>query len=270
MTFSVCTLFPEIVEAFFSASIMSKAVGRGLLQCRAINIREFATDKHHKCDDAPYGGGAGMLMLGDPVGRCLEAVGAKKKSYTGKRPRVLYVSPSGIPFTQAKARELAQEDELVIVCGRYEGLDQRIIDLWVDDEISIGDYVLSSGEVAALVVIDAVYRLVDGVISAESLTEESFSDGLLEYPQYTRPEIYDSLRVPDTLLSGNHELIRQWRLHKRVEKTLAVRPDLIRQGLSTGLFNDEVRKIIQELEKTDSGLHNAERESLQGEDHERN
>jgi tRNA (guanine37-N1)-methyltransferase len=149
------------------------------------------------------------------------------------------------------ARELAAEEELVLLCGRYEGIDQRIIDCYVDDEISVGDYVLSSGEAAALVVIDATYRLVDDVITAESLEEESFSGGLLEYPQYTRPEVYATLKVPEVLLSGHHENIRRWRLEKRVQKTLASRPDLIRRGKETGLFNAETIKVIEELEKNE-------------------
>ncbi len=277
MKYTVLTLFPEIVDAFFNTSIMAKAIKRGVIQYRSINIRDFATDKHHKCDDAPYGGGAGMLMLPEPLGRALESAGAVKKqpgvysgtayaetTYAGtasteiadsgddqvqhKRGRVIYLSPSGRLFNQNLARELAAEDELILLCGRYEGIDQRIIDSYVDDEISIGDYVLSSGEVSALVLIDATYRLIDGVISAESLEEESFSDGLLEYPQYTRPEIYDTVRVPEVLLSGHHEQIRQWRLKKRVEKTLSVRPDLIEKGLKTDRFSAETRKLIAELQ----------------------
>ncbi|MFQ3546984.1 MAG: tRNA (guanosine(37)-N1)-methyltransferase TrmD [Termitinemataceae bacterium] len=268
MRYTVLTLFPEIVDAFFATSIMAKAVQRDVIQYRSINIRNFATDKHHKCDDSPYGGGAGMLMLPEPLGKALDYVGAVKHddeliqhpSYTAvtdrdvgkpkKRSRVIYLSPSGRLFDQQLARQLAQEEELILICGRYEGIDQRIIDTYVDDEISIGDYVLSSGEVAALVVIDATYRLVEGVISAESLEEESFSHGLLEYPQYTRPEIYDTLRVPEVLLSGHHEEIRRWRLRKRVEKTLRVRPDLIRKGLLEGWYDTETRKLIQELQGT--------------------
>jgi tRNA (guanine37-N1)-methyltransferase len=163
---------------------------------------------------------------------------------------VLYLSPSGRPFTQNLAGELAREGELVLICGRYEGIDQRIIDLYVDEELSVGDYVLSSGEAAALVVIDATYRLVDRVITAESLAEESFSGGLLEYPQYTRPEVYANLRAPGVLLSGHHENIRRWRLRRRVEKTLALRPDLIRRGEEAGLFDAETRAIIAELRET--------------------
>ncbi len=245
MKYTVLTLFPEIIEAYFTSSIMAKAVERGIVGYRAVNIRDYATDKHHSCDDAPYGGGAGMLMLSEPLGAALAAAGS------GRR-RVVYLSPSGRPFTQSLARELAGEEELVLLCGRYEGIDQRIIDRCVDDEVSIGDYVLSSGEVAALAVIDATYRLVEGVIAPESLREESFSDGLLEYPQYTRPEIYDTLRVPEILLSGHHENIRRWRLRERVLKTLRVRPDLIRAGLESGGFDAETIKIIQELQSPPS------------------
>lgn len=265
MRFSVLTLFPEIVDAFFATSIMAKAVSRGVVSYRSVDIRDFALDKHHKCDDEPYGGGAGMLMLAGPTSRALESVGARAKPGSGApgtaveaeagsveepgpRPRVVFLTPSGSPFDQAKARELSREKELVLLCGRYEGVDQRVLDAYVDDEVSIGDYVLSSGEVAALAVIDAVYRLVEGVITPESLDEESFSDGLLEYPQYTRPEVYGTMRVPEVLLSGHHEHIRRWRLRKRVEKTLSVRPDLIRRGLARGTFDAEVMAIIRETE----------------------
>jgi tRNA (guanine37-N1)-methyltransferase len=159
---------------------------------------------------------------------------------------VIYLSPSGKPFNQKMARRLAAEKELILICGRYEGIDQRIIDTYVDDEISIGDYVLSSGEVAALALIDATFRLIEQVITPASLEEESYERGLLEYPQYTRPEIYGTLKVPEVLLSGHHENIRRWRLEKRVEKTVALRPDLIRLGEERLLFDEETRKIIDQ------------------------
>ncbi|GHU16990.1 tRNA (guanine-N(1)-)-methyltransferase [Spirochaetia bacterium] len=249
MKYTVLTLFPEITDAFFATSIMAKAVSRGIVEYQAINIRDYAQDRHNTCDDAPYGGGPGMLMLAEPLGRALEAAGAKKK-------RVIYPSPSGRPFNQAMAKELAGCEELVLLCGRYEGIDQRIIDLYVDDEISVGDYVLSSGEVAALALIDATYRLVDQVITPASLDEESFSGGLLEYPQYTRPEVYDIYKVPDILLSGHHENIRRWRLRKRIEKTLAMRPDLIRRGEETGLFDTETCKILNDLRSLEEQKEN--------------
>ena len=253
MKYTVLTLFPEITDAFFANSIMAKAIKRGIIEYQAVNIRDFAHDKHKTCDDAPYGGGPGMLMLPEPLGLAINFAldGAPQNaadngadSATGKKPRVIYLSPSGRPFNQELARELAAEKELILLCGRYEGIDQRIIDRYVDDEISVGDYVLSSGEVAALAVIDATYRLVDSVICADSLDEESFSGGLLEYPQFTRPEVYDTMKVPEVLLSGHHEQIRLWRLEKRVEKTLRQRPDLIQRGRELGIFSDEILGMI--------------------------
>ncbi|MDR2521324.1 MAG: tRNA (guanosine(37)-N1)-methyltransferase TrmD [Spirochaetaceae bacterium] len=249
MTYTVLSLFPAIFEAYFSSSIMAKAVTRDLVTWRLVNIRDYAEDKHKTCDDAPYGGGAGMLMLARPLCRALEAAGARKKTAQAPRPRVVYLSPSGAPFSQRLAADLAREPELVLVCGRYEGIDQRVIDLYVDDEISVGDYVLSSGEVAALALIDATYRLLDRVIRAESLDEESFEGGLLEYPQWTRPEKYDNLKVPEVLLSGHHEHIRKWRLQKRLEKTHAVRPDLLEKGLRGGVFDAETLAMIEIMQK---------------------
>jgi len=288
MKYTVLSLFPEICDAYFASSIMAKAVKAGIVEYRAINIRDYAFDKHRACDDAPYGGGAGMLMLPEPLGRALQAAGKAPGALRGcpplrgeaedqrseaggesspliphsplPTPRVIYLSPSGRTFNQTLARELAAERELILVCGRYEGIDQRIIDMYADDEISVGDYVLSSGEAAALILIDATYRLLGEVITPASLEEESFSGGLLEYPQYTRPEIYDTLKVPEVLLSGHHENIRRWRLEKRVEKTLSLRPDLIRQGEAQSLFDKETRKIIaQKRLAAAEGLDEGER-----------
>ncbi|MCL2805926.1 MAG: tRNA (guanosine(37)-N1)-methyltransferase TrmD [Treponema sp.] len=293
MKYTVLTLFPEITDAFFANSIMARAIKRGIISYQPINIRDFAADKHKTCDDAPYGGGPGMLMLPEPLALAIEfalsdGIGKisrrdaeaqrtqrrieeedKKKlssslpssssssassapprlceSPSSYSPRVIYLSPSGRVFNQELARELAREEELILVCGRYEGIDQRVIDRYVDDEVSVGDYVLSSGEVAALAVIDATYRLVDSVICAESLDEESFSGGLLEYPQFTRPEVFDTMRVPEVLLSGHHEQIRLWRLEKRVEKTLRQRPDLIQRGKEQEIFNKEINGIIDRI-----------------------
>ena len=246
MKFHVLTLFPEIPRAFFENSIMAKAVKRGIIAYNLVNIRDFAFNKHRSCDDKPYGAVndkhvPGMLMLPEPLSLALDSVDASRK-------RVIYVTPSGKPLTQDLAAELAKEDELVFVCGRYEGIDQRVIDLYVDDEISIGDYVMSSGELAATVIIDTVYRLIDGVISSESLEDESFSDGLLEYPQYTRPEIFRDMNVPEVLLSGHHENIRRWRLRKRIEKTLSVRPDLIQRSRDSGTLSKEAERFIKEIE----------------------
>jgi len=222
MKFSVLTLFPEILEGFFHTSIFSKSRDKGLVSYDLVQIRDFAHDKHKTCDDAPYGGGAGMVLKPEPLSLALDSIQASGK-------RVVYMTPSGKTLTKELSRDLSQESELVIVCGRYEGIDQRIIDTYVTDEISIGDYVISSGEVSALVLIDAVYRLLDGVIRKESLEEESHERGLLEYPHYTRPEVCLDKSVPDVLLSGNHEAIRQWRRAKQLEKTKKVRPDLFRQ-----------------------------------------
>ena len=236
MNFDVVTLFPEIVEPFFTNSIMAKSVDAGSISYNLVNFRDWAIDRHKTCDDAPYGGGAGMVIKPEPLGSALEAIDAKHK-------RVIYPTPSGKPFTQQYAAELSKEEDLVIICGRYEGIDQRIIDMYVDDEICIGDYVISSGEVAALVIIDAVYRLLDGVISGESLVEESFTDGLLEYPHYTRPETYCGINVPAILLSGHHARIDQWRMRKRLEKTLLNRPEL----LEVAELDKVTKRLVDEL-----------------------
>ena len=205
MKFTILTLFPEIVEGYFKSSIMAKAVEKGIITYNVVDIRSFCLDKYKSCDDYPYGGGAGMVMKTEPLARALDSVNASSI-------RTIYPSPGGKLFSQKYASALAEEEELVFICGRYEGIDQRIIDSYVDDEICIGDYVISSGEIASLVIVDAVYRLFDGVISKESLEEESFSNGLLEYPQYTRPEVFRGMKVP---------------LMKSLEKTKMNRPDLL-------------------------------------------
>ncbi len=256
MKFHVLTLFPEIPKAFFETSIMAKAVEKGIVSYDLVNIRDFADDVRKTCDDTPYGGGAGMLMLPKPLDAALKAtigkpakLASKGKKKVKRKARVIYMSPSGKPLTQKLAEDLSKEEELVFICGRYEGIDQRIVDKWVDDEISIGDYVLSSGEIACTVVIDAVYRLVEGVISSESLVEESFSDGLLEYPHYTKPDVFDGMKVPEVLLSGHHENIRKWRLKKRLLKTLLVRPDLIQNCRANGTLDEESEKILTDVLK---------------------
>lgn len=242
MKFSVLTLFPDILRSFFKSSIMKRALERNLIDYDLVNIRDFARPPHCVCDDAPYGGGAGQVLLSEPLGCALDSVGARLKGR-----RVIYMTPGGTPLTQKIAWELSREEELVIICGRYEGIDQRIIDYYVDNEISVGDFVMSSGEVAALALIDAVYRLVPGVITEESLKEESFSAGLLEYPQYTRPEVYRGMTVPTVLTGGNHEEIRVWRLKKSLEKTLRVRPDLIAKARCAGELSEEAEKLIDEI-----------------------
>ena len=219
MKFTLLTLFPEPIEAYFDSSIMARAVQKGLVDYRCVNIRDFAADAHRTCDDAPYGGGAGMVLKAEPLAAALDSVAAGSC-------HTVYPTPSGRPLSTALVERLCGHSELVLICGRYEGIDQRIIDLYVDDEVSIGDYVLSSGELAALVIVDAVYRHLDGVIARESLEEESFQEGLLEYPHYTRPEVFRWHEVPPILLSGHHERIREWRMQQRIEKTRRMRPDL--------------------------------------------
>ena len=225
MKITILTLFPEVFEGFFSTSIPLLAKEKGLLDVNIINFRDYTTDKHHKCDDEPYGGGAGMVLKPEPLFKALKSIDATSK-------RVIYPTPSGKLFNQSIAKELSSEKELVFIAGHYEGLDQRVIDAFVTDELSIGDYVLSSGETAILVMIDAIYRLIDGVISPESLVVESFNDSLLEYPQYTRPQEYEGMRVPEVLLSGNHKQINDWRYKKRLEKTIKNRIDLMSKNIN--------------------------------------
>ena len=222
MIFHILTLFPEIFEGYRSSSILARAVEQHQVELDLINIRDFAKDKHKSCDDATYGGGPGMVLKPEPLAGALESVPGVKR----RRTRVVYLTPSGRLWSQALAREFAEESRVAMICGRYEGIDQRIIDLFVTDEISVGNYVLSGGEVAAMVVIDTIVRLVKGVIAVDSLAEESFSAGLLEYPQYTRPAVFRGCEVPEVLLSGNHAEIERWRREKSVEKTHKFRPEL--------------------------------------------
>lgn len=223
MKFKILTLFPEMFAGPLSTSIIGRGVESGLLAVELHNIRDYALDRHKTVDDAPYGGGAGMVMKVEPLTAALEAVRAKAPG-----ARIMLASPRGMPFTQAKAAELAKEEELIILCGRYEGIDERLMELFSPEEFSIGDYVLTGGELAAMVLVDAVGRLVPGVLgSNESTDEESFSDGLLEYPHYTRPPEFRGLKVPEVLLSGNHREIARWRREQSLLKTAQVRPSLI-------------------------------------------
>ncbi|MBN1799303.1 MAG: tRNA (guanosine(37)-N1)-methyltransferase TrmD [Spirochaetales bacterium] len=229
MIFNVITLFPEVFEKFLRCSIIGRALERDLARVQLINLRDYAHDKHKTCDDYPYGGGAGMVLKAEPVALALKALGIKKK-------RIIYPSASGKLLTQDKVAELSNEKELIIVCGHYEGIDQRIIDTYITDEVSIGNYIVSAGETAAMVIIDAVTRLLKGAISEDSLEEESFQHGLLEYPQYTRPREILGLKVPDVLLSGNHKEIKKWRLEQSLKKTVKNRPDLVKE------FDGDVKK----------------------------
>ncbi len=239
MKITVFTLFPAMVEPFFLSSIMKRAVEKGIIEYRIVDFRDYAEGVHKKTDDIPYGGGAGMILMPDPISKALEAEGASGK-------RVVFPTPSGRLLTEDYAYSLSQEKELFFICGHYEGLDQRVIDSYVTDEISIGDYVLSSGESAAVVIIDALFRLIPGVIASESLEDESFSDGLLEYPQYTRPYRYCTKSVPDVLLTGHHGHITQWRCDRRLEKTMLNRPDLLSDA---SLSIEERKRLLSILEQ---------------------
>ena len=220
MKFDVLTLFPEMFEPL-NSSIIGRAREKNLIEINLINIRDFSKDKHKKVDDTPYGGGAGMVMMPDVV---YDAY----KSVEDKNAKVIYMSPQGKKLTQKKVEELANEEHLIILCGHYEGIDQRVIDKIVDEEISIGDYVLTGGELPAMVLIDSVSRYNSGVIAEESREEESFANGLLEYPQYTRPEVFEGVKVPEVLLSGHHANIEKWRKEKALEITKLKRPDLLK------------------------------------------
>ena len=220
MKFHFLTIFPEYFGVL-DYGIIGRAAREGRFSVNVVNIRDYSTDKHRKTDDYPYGGGAGMVMTPDPIVRATEAADPDHKALR------IYMSPKGEPFKQSMAKELAAYDELLFLCGGYEGVDERAIELTVDREISIGDYVLTGGELPALVVMNAVARYIDGVLgSSESTVEESFSSGLLEYPQYTRPQVYRGLSVPDVLVSGNHAEVDAWRSRKSLEITKARRPDL--------------------------------------------
>ena len=229
MRFDIMTLFPALVDGVLSESIIGRARKAGIIDVRAHNIRDYSKDKHRRVDDTPYGGGKGMLMSPVPIYDCYTDVVDPEKNPCTRR-RVLYMSPQGSVLTQAKAREFSENyDNIIILCGHYEGVDQRIIDEIVDEEISIGDYVLTGGEIPACIVVDAIARLLPGVLAdAECYEKESFSDEtLLEYPQYTRPYDFRGRTVPQVLLSGHHANIEKWREQKALEKTQAVRPELI-------------------------------------------
>lgn len=253
MNFHVLTLFPEMVMQGLHTSIIGKAAEKGLIYINAVNIRDYTVDKHGKVDDYPYGGGAGMLMQAQPVFDAYQAVTAEcgaeaalrenEKKKNAKRIRTIYVTPQGKPFTQKMAEELAQEENLVFLCGHYEGIDERVLEEIVTDYVSIGDYVLTGGELPAMVMIDAVSRLVPGVLHNDFSAEtESFHNDLLEYPQYSRPEVWHEKAVPEVLLSGNHRKIMEWRLEKSKERTARIRPDLY-------IKYEEKQKLIKQLSK---------------------
>ena len=249
MNFHILTLFPEMVMDGLSASIIGRAQNKGLLSVEAINIRDFAENKHNRVDDYTYGGGAGMLMQAGPVYGAYQSVVEKAQS----KPRVIYLSPQGQTFSQTMAEEFAKEEELIFLCGHYEGIDERVLEEIVTDYVSIGDYVLTGGELPAMVMIDAISRLIPGVLHNDVSAEfESFQDNLLEYPQYTRPEEWHGKKVPEILLSGHHANVEKWRREQSIIRTAQRRPDLLekaeltekekawleKQGLSSNAFDD--------------------------------
>ncbi|CDE83995.1 MAG: tRNA (guanosine(37)-N1)-methyltransferase TrmD [Clostridia bacterium] len=221
MKFSVLTLFPDMFSPL-KQSIIGKAIEDKKIELNLINIRDFSKDKHKKVDDTPYGGGAGMVMKADVVYDAYEHIKDEKA-------KVIFLSPQGKTLNQNKVKELATEEHIILLCGHYEGIDQRVIDEIVDEEISIGDYVLTGGELPAMVLIDSVSRYVEGVLSKDSIKEESFTNNLLEYPQYTRPEIFHGIKVPEVLLSGHHENIKKWREEQSLKNTLQKRPNLLKR-----------------------------------------
>ncbi|MDO5441694.1 MAG: tRNA (guanosine(37)-N1)-methyltransferase TrmD [Bacillota bacterium] len=242
MNIKILTQFPEMFAAITSESILGRAADKGILNIELLNIRDYSTDKHLKTDDTPFGGGAGMVMQCQPAFDALKAAGAKGK-------RTIYMSPRGKVLDQTMIEELSKEEDLVILCGHYEGVDQRIIDEWNMEEVSIGDYILTGGELAAMVLVDSVSRLVPGVLgSSESLAEESIYSGLLEYPQYTKPREYEGLNVPEILCNGNHELIHLWQWQESLKLTKKRRPDLFEKYLkSLGKLSKKEKKILDEV-----------------------
>ncbi len=239
MKITILTIFPEMFESVLNSSILGRAREQGLIEVDCVDIRPFSDRKHKNTDDYPFGGGAGMVMLAPPIKGAMKSVTGE--NFTGRR---IYMGPRGTTLTTAKARELAREDHLVLLCGHYEGVDQRALDSCIDEEISIGDYILTGGELAAMVLTDCVARFIPGVLgSAESPEEESFSDGLLEYPQYTRPRELNGMEVPEILLSGDHAKIKAWRRQESLRATKKFRPDLLKKADLT----PKEQKMLEEL-----------------------
>lgn len=246
MQFDVLTLFPEMFD-ILNESIIGRAKEKGLININLINIRDFSKNKHKKVDDTPYGGGAGMVIQPDVVYDAYKSViknnDKSELDEKSKKTKVIYMSPQGKKLDQQKVEELSKQKHLILLCGHYEGIDQRVLDTIVDEEISIGDYVLTGGELPAMVLIDSVSRYVEGVLKDNSTTEESFSQGLLEYPQYTRPEVFEEQQVPEVLRSGNHQIIDKWRREQSLKRTLEKRPDLLEKVD----LSDEDKKILEKI-----------------------
>lgn len=231
MRFHVLTLFPEMIMNGLNTSIIGRAMTKGLIGLEAVNIRDYATNKHKKVDDYPYGGGAGMVMQAEPVYLSYKSVADNIIEKTGKRPRVIYLTPQGKVFNQQMAEELSKEEDLIFLCGHYEGIDERVLEMIVTDNVSIGDYVLTGGELPSMVMIDTISRLVEGVLNNDdSAKYESFAENRLEYPQYTRPEEFMGMKVPSVLLSGDHKKVEKWREEESLKRTKERRPDLLEEG----------------------------------------
>ena len=245
MNFHVMTLFPEMIERAMGESITGRAIKAGHISVNAVNIRDFTKNKPGKVDDYPYGGGAGMVMQAQPIYDAWKSI----VDQVGYQPRCIYLTPQGRVFEQGMAKEYAREEELIFLCGHYEGVDQRALDGFVDDEISIGDYVLTGGELPAMVVTDAICRYIDGVLDGESLIDESFTDNLLEYPQYTRPAEFNGEKVPDVLISGNHKLVDEWRVKRAEELTKEKRPDLYRKYARAKARAEEKKRLEKERQR---------------------
>lgn len=244
MKYHIMTLFPEFIDSATQHSMIKRAKENEIIEIKSYNIRDFSQNKHKKVDDYPFGGGAGMVMGAEPIDRCYEYI-VSSNEIDKKKCRTIYMSPRGEQLTQKKAQELTKYDDLIILCGHYEGVDQRVVDMIVDEEISIGDYIITGGEIGALVIIDATARLIEGVLNKEeSHMDESFSDNLLEYPHYTRPREYKGIEVPEVLLNGNHSKIDQWRFEKSLEITSKRRPDLLEKFDFTKL--SKIQKKIYE------------------------
>lgn len=262
MNFYIMTLFPEMVEQGLNTSILGRAGKKGLLSIKAVDIREFSEDKHKRVDDYPYGGGAGMVMAPDPVVKTCAYVKGLIPEERRSRTKVIYLTPQGEVFTQKKAEEWAEEEDLIFLCGHYEGIDERALEMVVTDYVSAGDYVLTGGELPAMMMVDAVSRLVPGVLNNEASAEfESFQDNLLEYPQYTRPEEYEGRRVPEVLLSGHHAKIEEWRRERSIERTLRVRPELLKDAV----LSKKEKKFLELLLSEKEAAEGAETAFLQQE-----
>ena len=254
MRFHILTLFPDMVEQGLHTSIIGRAVEKGLLTIEAVNIRDYTVDKHKKVDDYPYGGGAGMVMQAQPIYDAYLSIVEK----IGYRPRTIYLTPQGPLFTQQAAKEFALEEDVILLCGHYEGVDQRVLDAWDMEEVSIGDYILTGGELPAMVLIDSVARFIPQVLGAqESATEESIYSGLLECDQYTKPQVYEEMAVPEVLYSGNHKLIHLAQYRNALELTQARRPDLFRRYIEKvekeKTLTKEERKILEEIVRKTTG-----------------